>query len=71
MAAMPISRQPAVRMFCLCSGLAIQSWSACLGSTSGDDQRRFSPTDGEPCEELEYAVRRFQNGSPSADSCAK
>src|SRR5437867_3561699 len=41
----PISRHRAFSRFALCSGLLIHMFSACVASTSGEDQRRFSPTD--------------------------
>src|SRR5207248_4630851 len=44
-AEMPISLQCGSSMFLRCSGLFSHIVSACCASTSGDDQRRFSPTD--------------------------
>src|SRR5438067_6163502 len=47
-AEMPISLQCGSSMFLRCSGLFSHIVSACCASTSGDDQRRFSPTDQKP-----------------------
>src|SRR3954447_24868214 len=68
----PISRHRGERMFARCSGECIHRSRAPAGSTLGDDQSRFSPTDQvwKPVCGYQRLIR-FQNAVPSCEECSK